>query len=480
MAGLLSQVTSVAETLPSRVFLYAREKWGKSSLFAHAPGAIFFMSRGETGLLELIAGGRVPPTPHFPYQEQSPPTWRTLQQSIKALREEEHKYRFFVLDTCNGAEILCQEHVRNTAFKGSHAKFVSYGKGWEECRLEWLGLLQDLDALRSTRKMAIILLAHTQVKKFDDPTAEESYDKYKPACQDKLWDLTHRWSDIICFGHFKAQTYETEGGKTKARTAVSRILCFDQSPVWEAGNRYGITGELDVGNGAKNAFGAFAKLVSEAKASSLAAKTPVSTAAPEGEQRPDPQPTSSAPPASVPSAADSSAPTAAPSAPATAGGEAPKVMPAAEQRTEAPGGQHQQAPATPEYGADFASWVAEVDARLADDQLCPAGTVKVRLLEVFGPKGMTTDWQRWNKGAIELAMGTIRNLEELLSRPLVLEAKSLLVLKGVSWSRFVGMIPDAKLTADMTWYHLSDSHLKVGIWSLKKLTDRKAEKASAS
>lgn len=281
MGSLLSRVTSTAAALPSRVFLYAREKWGKSSLFAHAPGAIFFMTRGETGLTELIAGNRVPPTNHFPYDETDPPSWSTLRQAVKELIAEGHPHKALVIDTCNGAEILCQEHVRRNLFNNSHQKFSSYGKGWEACRIEWLALLQDLDTLRAKRKMSVVLLAHTKVKKFDDPTQDEGYDKYAPACQDKLWDLTHKWADIICFGHFEAETYETDSGKVKARAELRRVLCFDSSPMWEAGNRYGIGGKLNVGNGAKAGFAAFAKAVSTAKASAQPAPaTPVQTSAP--------------------------------------------------------------------------------------------------------------------------------------------------------------------------------------------------------
>lgn len=279
--SLLSQVRTSADQLPSRVFLYAREKWGKSSLLAQAPNAIFFMTRGETGLVELIASGRVPPTAHFPYDETRPPSWATLRQAVKELVAEEHDYRRLVIDTANGAEILCQEHVRQTQFGGSVQKFNSYGKGWDACRVEWLALLQDLDLLRAKRKVGVFLLAHTRVKKFDDPTTEESYDKYQPACQDKLWELTHKWADIICFGHFIAQTYETDGGRVKARPELARTLCFDQTPMWEAGNRYGMSFRLDMGGGPQRAWNAFAKAVAAAKQAATTAPTGDKPAAPE-------------------------------------------------------------------------------------------------------------------------------------------------------------------------------------------------------
>ncbi len=278
--SLLAKVSTSASQLPSRVFLYAREKWGKSSLFAYAPKPIFFMTRGETGLTELIAGNRVPPTAHFDYDESAPPTWETLRRAVGELIRETHDYKTLVIDTANGAEILCQDFIRGRDFKGRQSLFASYGKGNEACRPEWLGLLQDLDELRARRRMAVVMVAHTQVKKFDDPTQEEGYDKYRPACVDKLWDLTHKWADVICFGHFKAVTFEAEGGKTKAKNEVQRVLCFDPSPVWDAGNRYGVSGQLNVSGGAKAAFDAFAKAVSKAKSAGLPKPEPEKSASP--------------------------------------------------------------------------------------------------------------------------------------------------------------------------------------------------------
>jgi hypothetical protein len=347
------------------VFLYAREKWGKSSLFAHAPNAVYFMTRGETGLVELIASNRVPATAHFPYDEQQPPTWATLRQAVKELREEEHPYRFLVIDTCNGAETLCQDYVRRTKFDNSQKKFAAYGKGWDECRIEWHSIIQDLDALRARRKMTVVLLAHTQVKKFDDPTAEESYDKYRPACQEKLWEITHKWADIICFGHFQAQVYESDSGKIKARNEVRRVLCFDQSPLWETGNRYGLNGQIDMSGGAKVAFNAFAKAVAAAKHAGLkeAAAAAPTPAAPVQTSAPAPAaPPAAPPPAAEPDAYDPDEPDTGdyddgepepPEGDVSPDAE-PRPMPAAERRTEPP------ASDAPKVGGDMVKRLIEL------------------------------------------------------------------------------------------------------------------------
>jgi hypothetical protein len=46
---LLAKVTNASPSLPSRVVLYAAEKWGKSSFAAHAPKPVVVFRRG--GLL---------------------------------------------------------------------------------------------------------------------------------------------------------------------------------------------------------------------------------------------------------------------------------------------------------------------------------------------------------------------------------------------------------------------------------------------
>lgn len=293
--SLLAGVRTSAPKLPSRTFLYAREKWGKSSMFAHAKDAIFFMTRGETGLVELISGGRVPETAHFEYAEKTPPTWATLRQAVRELIAQEHPYKLLVLDTCNGAEVLCEEHVRKAEFGGSVAKFNSYGKGWNSCRVEWGEFLTDLDRLRSGRGMGVVLLAHTKVKRYEDPTTEDGYERFVPACNDKIWELTHKWADIICFGHFEAITFETDSGKTRARAQQRRVLCFDQSPQYDAGNRYGITGKIDVSGGAENGYKAFAGAVRAARAGQDS-RPDGTSARPQPQQQPEPEPTPAAEP----------------------------------------------------------------------------------------------------------------------------------------------------------------------------------------
>ena len=100
MSGMLAKVTAKAPALPSRVYMYAQEKFGKTSWACHAPSPIFVMTEGETGLLSLLESGRVPETPHFPDDAK---TWGELFANCQAVLNEEHNYKTLVLDTSNGA-----------------------------------------------------------------------------------------------------------------------------------------------------------------------------------------------------------------------------------------------------------------------------------------------------------------------------------------------------------------------------------------
>ena len=86
--SLLAKVTNTTPSLPSRVVLYAAEKWGKSSFAAHAPKPVVLMTAGETGLLSLIEARNVPAVDHVPDDFR---TWPGLLAAVRALRDDPHE-----------------------------------------------------------------------------------------------------------------------------------------------------------------------------------------------------------------------------------------------------------------------------------------------------------------------------------------------------------------------------------------------------
>jgi hypothetical protein len=107
----------------------------------------------------------------------------------------------------------------------------------------WHEILSGLNAMRDDRGMAVIGIAHAQIKRFDAPDVE-SYDQYRIKLQDRASALVQEWADIIGFCAEETFTKKTEvsGGKeiTRATSSGKRFLNLRGRPSFQAGNRYNL------------------------------------------------------------------------------------------------------------------------------------------------------------------------------------------------------------------------------------------------
>ena len=257
--SLLSTITKKAPVLPSRVVVYATEKFGKTSFGCFAPHPVFLMTAAETGLLSLLESGQVPPTDHFPDDFR---TWDDLRRAVRELRDQPHDFKVAVIDTGNGAENLCCAHVCEENFGGCWMQYADYGKGNEAATKEWGPFLRSLDELRSKRKMGILILQHARVKSFNNPSGKD-WDQWRPESVDKLWSLTHKWADVIAYGGFKVSVKQDKAINDEAK----RYLRTQASASIVAGNRYGMREEITAAPGAANLWKEFAAELQRAKSS---------------------------------------------------------------------------------------------------------------------------------------------------------------------------------------------------------------------
>jgi len=253
--------------LPSRVVLHGVEGVGKTSFAAAAPNPYFLMARGETGLETLIDAGRIGDTQHAPELQ----SWTETLDIIEALRTEEHDRRAVVLDAAPGFERLCHEHVCQTMFDGKWGKdgFASYMQGYDASLTPWRELLTKLDALRSERKMAVIVLCHTKVMTFKNPEGAD-YDRYQPDLHHKTWALTHRWADIVLFANFYTVIAETSGGgkgpaKGKGRGGTERVMFAERTAAYDAKNRHGLPAEIPMGDSGQESWTNFLAAIKEGR-----------------------------------------------------------------------------------------------------------------------------------------------------------------------------------------------------------------------
>jgi hypothetical protein len=230
------------------------------------------MTRGETGLLPLIESGRIPPTAHFPEIL----TWSETLDAIAVLTDQPHEYRTLFIDTINGAERLCHEHVCRRDYGGRWGRdgFTSFMQGYEVALADWRDLLDRLDRLRTARRMGIIALAHSRIATFKNPEGAD-YDRFVPDLHPKTWALTHKWADAVLFLNFETfvDSDRTEL-KGKGKGGSRRKLYTQRTAAFDAKNRHGLPAEIDGGRSAAEAWLNLATAMKAAKSATPSTTDP--------------------------------------------------------------------------------------------------------------------------------------------------------------------------------------------------------------
>lgn len=198
---------------------------GKSSSTASAPGVIYIDAEGGTEHLDV---------PRFP----RPTDYRQLDGYLDYLEFGDHAFQILVLDTADWIEKLIVEEVCRAAHKESIEDF-GYGKGWTAVGEAWSRLLARLDRIRA-RGIHIVFLAHSTVRKFEQPDAAGSYDRFELKLSKSGSALLKEWSDAVLFTNFQTKVVEGADGKKRAVGGRERVIYTTHSAAYDAKNRHGL------------------------------------------------------------------------------------------------------------------------------------------------------------------------------------------------------------------------------------------------
>jgi len=144
-----------------------------------------------------------------------------------------------VIDSLDWLETLIWREIEST----HDAKDLAYGKGALIAAEKWRQVLDGLNALRNDKGMICILIAHTEIKRFDSPEVEP-YDRYQPKLQTRSSALVREWSDAVLFANYRTIVKKDDVGfnKTNNRgvSTGERLLYTAEKPAYMAKNRYGL------------------------------------------------------------------------------------------------------------------------------------------------------------------------------------------------------------------------------------------------
>ena len=207
-----------------RIMVYGVEGIGKSTFCAGAPNPIYILTEDGLGSLKVD---------HFPLAT----SFADVMDAIASLYKDNHAFETVVIDSLDWLEAIIQ---RETEQKYD-AKDLAYGKGALIAAERWREILDGLNALRNDKGMAVILIAHTTIKRFDSPEVEP-YDRYQPKLQERSNAVVREWSDAVLFANYRTIVKKDDVGfnqtNNRGISTGERLLFTSERPAYMAKNRY--------------------------------------------------------------------------------------------------------------------------------------------------------------------------------------------------------------------------------------------------
>jgi len=194
------------------VLLYGPAKFGKSTIAAGSPDAIFLAT--EAGLNHLNVF-QVPIN-----------SWEDLLMAAKEIAEGNHAFKTVVIDTVDNAYRLCSESIC-AQHNIKHESDLGYGKGWSLVNGEFQRVLTKLSLL----PYGLFLISHAIEREIESRTG--NYTRTIPTLPDKARKIILGMSDFILFGDLE----ETPDGDGKMQPR--RLLRTKPTKYYVAGDRTG-------------------------------------------------------------------------------------------------------------------------------------------------------------------------------------------------------------------------------------------------
>ena len=179
----LANVTSGKLEVSYKLVGYGPEGVGKSTWASGAPSPIWLPLDNRTAHLDIR---RLP----------QPATWDEALEGLRCLENEKHDYKTVVVDPVNWLEAKLAEKLTGDPLVDL-TNWKSFNKGWDAAVPHWRLLVSQLERLW-LRGMNIILLAHCNVRPFNDPEGP-GYDRYELALDKKAAGLLKQWVDYVLF-----------------------------------------------------------------------------------------------------------------------------------------------------------------------------------------------------------------------------------------------------------------------------------------
>lgn len=243
----LASVTSERRLPPVRVLIYGPGGVGKTTFASDAKDAIVISAEDGADFKKVA---------RFPAAE----SWQDVLDAVAELRDSEHSYKALALDSVDWMEQLIASHVCAKHKKESLESF-GYGAGYSLVFDEMRAFIAQLERLRRDKGMAIVAIAHSAVKLFNNPEGE-NFDRYELKLQASknasVAGLWKEWPDFLLFANYETHTTKEKNKAVKGEATGARYIYTQRAAAYDAKSRLALPDQLPL------EWSAFARAVKEA------------------------------------------------------------------------------------------------------------------------------------------------------------------------------------------------------------------------
>ena len=224
------EITRGKLKVAQRIVIYGPSGIGKSTFASQFPDPVFIDTEGSTAELDVA---RTP----------MPSSWSMLLEQVRYVRDTSDICKTLVIDTADWAKRLCVAHVCSER-KLASIEDAGYGKGFTYLAEEYGRLLNLLTEVND-RGLTIVLTAHSQVKRFEQPNETGSFDRWELNLEKRNSALLKEWATMVLFANYETFVVKADNKieKNKAQGG-KRVMYTTFNPCWDAKNRLGLPDKL--------------------------------------------------------------------------------------------------------------------------------------------------------------------------------------------------------------------------------------------
>lgn len=232
-------ITRGVQARAQKTVIYGPEGVGKSQLASQFPEPLFIDTEGSTGNMDVA-------------RLDKPTSWTMLMNQIAFVKSNPTVCKSLVIDTIDWAERLCIEHICASHNKKGIEDF-GYGNGYTYVSEEFGRLLNRLQELVDIG-VNVVLTAHAQIKKIEQPDEMGAYDRWELKLGKKTTSqtapLVKEWCDLLLFCNYKTHVVASDNkGKKHKAQGGTRVMYTEHHPAWDAKNRHGLPFEVPLAYG---------------------------------------------------------------------------------------------------------------------------------------------------------------------------------------------------------------------------------------